>query len=260
MTVRLRLKCLSRGAYHLSDLQVVSSFPTGLVLLGPVHKVMDRLLVHPSFERWHDFEVPVGKNYQQGGIPVASQIGESMEFAGLRDWREGDGPRNVHWPSYARSGRLVVREYQQEHYSRVALIVDLELTRYADLAVFEKSLSTVASIVDVLARQEHILDLFAAGNSVYHFQAGRGLGHVDNILDVLASLKPDPPLDVDTLAASLIPISQSLSAVIMIVTTWNETRATLIRSLKSSGITVRVICPRPNTIISDLDPSEVISL
>ena len=183
-----------------------------------------------------------------------------MEFVGLRDWREGDGPRNVHWPSYARSGRLVVREYQQEHDSRIALVVDLELTRYADLAIFEKSLSTAASIADVLVRQEHILDLFAAGQSVYHLQTGRSLGQVDNLLDVLASLKSEPSLDAEALAASMMSISHSFSVVIVIVATWNDSRAILVRSLKSSGITVRVICSKPNLIISDLEPSEVIIL
>jgi len=258
--VRLGLKCFSRGVYVLSDIQAASSFPAGLIQLGSVNKVTDRLLVYPAFDRLRDFDVPVGKNHQRGGIPVASQVGESMEFAGLRDWREGDRPRNVHWPAYARSGRLIVREHQQEHFTRLALILDIEVARYADFVIFEKSISAAASIADALARREHIIDIFAAGNSVYHFQAGRGLGHVENILELLASLTPGSTLDVESLAASIIPISQKLSAIIVIVTTWDETRAQFVRSLKTFGITIRVLCLRPDTSISGLAPSEVITL
>ena len=260
ITVRLGLHCLSRGVYLLSDLQAASRFPVWLIQLGAVHKVMDRLWVYPAFERLRDVDMPIGRVHQSGGTSGASHMSRSMEFAGLRDWREGDRPHSVHWPAYARSARLVVREYEREHVMRFALIVDIEVSRYADLIVFEKCLSIAASLVDVMARRQQIIELFCAGDSVYRFQADRAQGRIEHLLELLASLEPGAALDIATLSASIVPIAQRLSAVIAIVTTWDETRAALISGLRASGVTIQVICSRPNMETPGLSPHEVITL
>ena len=260
ITIRLGLHCISRGVYHLSDLQVSSRFPVGLVQLGPVHKIMDRFCVYPAFERLRDFDVPIGANHQSKGISGTSHMGRSMEFAGLRDWREGDRPHSVHWPAYARSGRLVVREHERDHVTRCALILDIEVSRYADLVVFERALSVAASLADRLAEREQIIELFGAGNSVCRFQIDHAQRNIEHILELLASLEPGASLDIATLSASITPVSRRLSAVIVIVTTWDEGHATLISALRASGVTIQVICLRPNVELQGLTPHEVISL
>jgi len=259
-TVRVSLSCVRRGAYTLGHLQAASSFPLGLLKLGRVQPVSDRLLVYPAFTRLTEFAVPVGKAYQPGGIPVASRIGESMELAGLRDWRDGDRPRDVHWPAFARTGRLVVRERMEEHFTRLALVLDIEISRWADAPVFERGLSAAAAIADALARRDHIIDIFAAGETVYRFQAGRALAHVENILDLLACLEPGSHLDVDALAAEILPLSRRLSAVIVVLTCWDEVRAGVIDLLRAQGLTVRVLCVRPDTPITGLPPHLVVTL
>ena len=64
------------------------------------------------------------RKYQPGGVALASSIGESDEFVALRDYRAGDPMRRIHWRSWARVGRPVVREYQDEFFVRHALVLD----------------------------------------------------------------------------------------------------------------------------------------
>lgn len=56
--------------------------------------------------------------------PLSSSTGDAIEFVGTRDYREGDPPRNIHWRSWARRGAPVVKEYQEEYFCRIALILD----------------------------------------------------------------------------------------------------------------------------------------
>jgi uncharacterized protein (DUF58 family) len=47
-----------------------------------------------------------------------------QDYLGIREYRPGDTLRQVHWPSSARRGSLMVREYEQERPQRLALVID----------------------------------------------------------------------------------------------------------------------------------------
>jgi len=256
--VSLQLVCHERGVYVLKALQAASMFPSGLVKPGRKHRREDRLLVYPRFTPMESFEVPVGRNYQPGGIPVASQVGESCEFFGTREWREGDRLRDIHWPSLARTGQLIVKEYQEEYCVRLAMGLDVEVRNRRDEARFEHSLSMAAAIADALARREHIVDIFAAGPQIFHFQAGRALAHFENILEILACLEPGDRLNMEALEATLLPEAPRLSAVILVVMDWDEPRAALVQKLKEHGVAIRVLSLRPDRRPTGLAPDEIV--
>ncbi len=43
-----------------------------------------------------------------------------------------------------------------------------------------------AAVADYLARSEYLVEFFAAGPTVYRFEAGRSLAYFEDILDVLS--------------------------------------------------------------------------
>ena len=55
---------------------------------------------------------------------MASSVGESEEFVSLRDYRRGDPMRHIHWKSWAKTGKPIVKEFQDEFFVRHALILD----------------------------------------------------------------------------------------------------------------------------------------
>ena len=103
--VELKLLCLRRGGYERRGLLAASAFPVGLVKVSRRASRQDRLLVLPQFAPLEDVDIPIGRNYQPGGLSVASEVGDSTEFLGTRDHRTGDSLRQIHWPSTARAGR-----------------------------------------------------------------------------------------------------------------------------------------------------------
>jgi len=258
--VTLQLQCALRGAYELGTLQAASLFPSALVKVPRRLRTKDRLLVYPRFSALEGFEVPHGRNYQPGGIAVASQVGESSEFFGTRDFRDGDRTRDIHWPSFARTGRLIVKEFQEEYFVRLAMVLDIESRSAKEDKYFEKSLSLAASLADVLARKEYIIDLFAAGPEIFHFQAGRALAHFEHILEILACLDPGNRLNLSALEATLLPEAAQLSAVIFVVMDWEPGRAELVRKLREHGVAVRVISVRPDRAPTGLEPGEWVEL
>jgi uncharacterized repeat protein (TIGR01451 family) len=258
VSVTMQLKCLRRGAYELAYLQGASSYPTGLFKSGRKLRRTDRLLVYPRVVEVGTFDIPRARNYQPGGIAMASHVGESTEFLGTRDWRTGDRLRDIHWPSTARVGRLITKEFQEEYFVRLAVVLDVETRSARDELQLEQAISLTAGITDVLARMEYIVDIFAAGDDVYHFKAGRALAHLDNILEILACLDSGRRLDMQALESALLPETPRLSAVVFVMMDWDRARADMVQLLKSHGLAVRVVCMRKGRRQEGLEQSEVV--
>lgn len=68
--------------------------------------------------------LPGNRSYQSDGVALASSVGDSEEFRALRDYRPGDSPRKIHWKSWAKVGKPIFKEEQDEFFVRHALILD----------------------------------------------------------------------------------------------------------------------------------------
>ena len=80
-----------------------------------------RVLVYPQV---FDFAVarPCGELREGPTLPSPAQrIGE---FRGAREYQPGDSLRQVHWKSSARSGRLMVKEYDRSPESQTVLFIN----------------------------------------------------------------------------------------------------------------------------------------
>jgi hypothetical protein len=53
------------------------------------------LIVLPRRYPLPPIALPGGMKYQQGGVAMASHIGQSEEFVSLREYRHGDPPRHI---------------------------------------------------------------------------------------------------------------------------------------------------------------------
>src|SRR5579859_4075395 len=196
--VTVEFQALRRGRYLLRGPAARSTDPLRLATTREVALEDQILLVYPRFYSMDQFIVPLGRRYQPGGIPLSSSTGDAIEFIGVREYREGDPVKNIHWRSWARRGEPVVKEYQEEYFCRIALILDTFVPKNASDAhvrAFEGGISLLASVSDHFSRSEYVVDILAAGPDIYEVSAGRSLAYLENILDVLACLGPchDPP-------------------------------------------------------------------
>lgn len=254
-SVTLTIQCQKRGIYSLPHLLVGSHFPSGL-LRWPVHAGdRDRLIVYPCFISQPNFNVPFNRVYQPGGIAVSSHVGDSTEFLNTREYRHGDRLRDVHWASFARTGKLIVKEYVEEYFVRTGILLDTELPRGEQADSFERRVSVAAGIADSIARKDYIIDIFSAGEELHHFQVGRALAHLENLMELLSCLEGIRRVDFQKVEANLMLYTQQLSSIIVLLRDWDVPRARLCRKLQETGIRVRIIVIRdkPLTLPADQD-------
>lgn len=259
--VTLELTPARRGAVHFERVVIGRADPLGLIRgIRPI-PTPGTLVVLPRRYRLPDWALPGTRQYQPGGVAMASAIGESEEFIGLREYRPGDPMSHIHWKSWARVGRPIVKEYQDEFFTRHALILDTFLTG-GGIERFEEAVSVAASFAASLDTQESLLDLVFIGARAYCVTAGRGLAHSEQLLEVLAAVQPCSTHGFETLERVVLEHARCLSGCICVCVDWDEPRQRLVRQLTALGLPVLVLViipagaePRPQPQGAVADPS-----
>lgn len=115
----------TRGWYHFAPPRVHSGFPFGLVERVAEGQETCSVLVYPALgdlDAGRLSRLLAGGSGDDGLRRRRASVGD--EFHGLREFRDGDSPRCVHWRTSARRGELMVKEFDE--YSARDLIVVLD--------------------------------------------------------------------------------------------------------------------------------------
>ncbi|BDI33143.1 hypothetical protein CCAX7_51940 [Capsulimonas corticalis] len=253
--VRLGLRCKQRGMQQLKGYRVETDFPFGLIRAYRTYYQPQSLLVYPAFHPLTHLDVPTGSRYQPGGVALASHQGESFEFLGNREYHEGDSIRDIDWRAMARLSRPIIREYREEYFLRVGVVLDTYVAGGPDAkaraADFERAVSLCAAVSDYMARQDYLVDIFAAGPNLYHLTAGRSLAHLDQILDILACVDPSPDEPFEILEPELQENLSRITTVICVFLNWDETRLAFAQRMAQAGAGVKVILVRDGACTMD---------
>jgi uncharacterized protein (DUF58 family) len=259
-SARIGLKCSARGAFTLKGFRAETSFPFGILRAWRTFAQERKLLVYPKFFPLGHLSLPIGRRYQPGGVAMVSHLGESFEYLGNREYRDGDNVRDIDWRATARAQKPIVREWVEEYMLRAAVILDTHVPANLRAKViqqrrtaFERAVSVSAAVSDYMARQDYLVDIFAAGPNLYHLTAGRSLAYLDQILDILACVDENPAEPFDVIEPQIAELLARLSTVICVFLDWNTTRREFALRLHNHGVAVKAIICRdgPCTI----DPS-----
>ena len=245
--LRLSFTPRRRGRIALAGLTVGRADPLGLVRGLARLPLEARLIALPKRYRLPEIALPGKRKFQPGGVSLAASVGDSEEFLSLRDYRPGDPLHRIHWKSFARAGKPVVREYQDEFFERHALVLDTGGVHGED-AAFEDAVAIAASFVYTLDTHECLLDLLFVGATageavqpVRAYTAGRGQMQSEHMLEVLAAVGPSDAAEFPKLSQAVLGRRASLSSVILILLSWDEARARLVAALRGAGAEVRAL-------------------
>jgi uncharacterized protein (DUF58 family) len=242
---------LKRGPLRFDGVTLARPDPFGL-FRGFVRMALPQtVLILPKRYTLPPLPLPGTMKYQQSGVALASSIGESEEFMSLRDYRPGDPLRHIHWRSWARMGRPIVREFQDEFFVRHALVLDT-FTRATQAAAFEEAVSIAASFACTISTQESLLDLLFVGPQAFCFTTGRGLGQGEQALEILASVQPCGAKPFAALRHLVLEHVPAVSGCICILLEWDEPRRELARQLQAMGLPLLVL------VVTDADTAKEI--
>lgn len=236
MDVAVTLTPSRRGVIHLNDLRIL--LPDALGLLQRCRRVPAppaTITVLPRRYPLPPIELPGTARFQIGGESTSNSIGNAGEFVGLRDYRRGDPPRQIHWRSWARTGRPIVKELEDTHYPRYGLVVDT-FAAGEGVEVFEEVVSVAASFAATIDTHESLLDMMFIKDRAHVVTAGRGLARAEKLLEVLAAVEPEPGADFDRLLRLVLCHRDELTSCLVVMAGWDEPRRDFLRKLAAGGV------------------------
>lgn len=240
LEVSLKILPMRRGVVHLTGMTFSRPDPLGLFNALHIVPQRDQLLILPRRYPLPKLNFIGSRKYQRGGVNLAMSVGDAEEFVSLREYRPGDPLRHIHWRSFARLGKPVVKEYQDEFFIRHALILDTFSSTQDDIR-FEQTVSVAASFACAPRSHETLLDLMFIGAEAHCFTSGRGLAPIDKLLEILACVSICQSHPFERLYNLLNPHLSSLSGCICILLEWDANRVAFVQWLQHTHISLLVI-------------------
>jgi len=237
-TTTMKARFIARGLHHLDPFTAAAIAPLGLAC-GP-RKESDgaKVWVVPRIANVTRLPLAIATKHQPGGVALASKAGESMDLLGVRPYRPGDPVRDLHARTWARTGKPAIREYQQEYFTRVGVILD---TGFRNSEVLESAIELAAGVIAHLSRGEALIDVLVVGEVIHELTVGRSLGYLDQALELLSAVESGAPLKAESLIARLEPHLAQLSTVFAIVSPEAASSHVLEQRLRDHGLACTLI-------------------
>jgi hypothetical protein len=120
-----RGRLTQRGRYRLGPLRLSTRFPFGLFRYSMNCGSSTTLTVLPRLGRLTQSWSALRHESFAGNERREHRPGIDGDFYGLRPWQRGDSRRWIDWRSSARTGGVMVRQFEQPHSRDAAIVLDL---------------------------------------------------------------------------------------------------------------------------------------
>ena len=140
----LTVQAAKRGVIAVGPMTIGRGDPVGVLQRDHTWPDVQHIYVHPV-------TVPIpstsaGLLRDLEGVVTSTIVDSDLAFHAIRDYVPGDSRRHVHWKSTAKTGQLMVRQYEETRRSRIAIALDLDVTQYGSDEEFEMAVSAASSL------------------------------------------------------------------------------------------------------------------
>lgn len=140
----LELPPQPRGIVRIGPATTVRSDPIGLMRREHSFDDAHELYVHPRTVPLPSTSAGLVRDLD--GSPTKRLVDADMSFHAIREYAPGDSRRQVHWKSTAKTGRLMVRQYEESRRSRMAVVLGLAGQEFGSDNEFELAVSAASSL------------------------------------------------------------------------------------------------------------------
>ena len=217
-----RTLCERRGRFRLGPVTITSSDPLGLFEFRRKLPQTRSVVVYPATVPMRSFPHPAA--LLPGGDALRRRTHYiTTNAAGVRDYVPGDSLNRIHWPSTARTSRLIVKEFELDPLMDVWIFLDMQgsvqvsekedeitlalremqpLWRRAEELRLEPSteeyaVTAAASVAEFFIHRRRSVGLVAYGQRREVIQADRDERQLGKILDTLAVLRAEGTMPFD---------------------------------------------------------------
>lgn len=188
--------CRRRGRYRLGPLALEMSDPLGLFRYRRAEAGTREMIIYPPLVQLATIQRPRG---QRGGVASAALLNilPTPNAGGLREYRPGDPLSFIHWRAVAHTGKMMVKEFDQEIAGAVWIVLDLARAAHSgtdDTATVEIAVVLACSLANLMLSEGRTVGLFTGGATPRMVRPGRGRQHVWEFMGTLVDAEADGDL------------------------------------------------------------------
>lgn len=186
-----------RGNYAFGDLYLRYRGMPGLVERLARAPVSQTVRVYPNLEEAQKHALFLTRSRQVEMEKRYRRLrGRGREFESLREWVEGDEPRDICWTATSRAAKLIVRQFQFERSQQVMILLDtgrLMQSRIGDWSKLDHAVNSALALAQVALRVGDRVGLMTYGTRVKQFlPPGAGPKQLRAILETLEGVVAEP--------------------------------------------------------------------
>lgn len=188
-----RRSLYKRGVYTIGPAVARCGFPFGIVeVVRELPDSTHQLRVLPRVYALRRLPL-AGLNLGQPHSFLVARGGGDQSFLGVREYRRGDSPRHIHWPSTARQGELIVKEFESERSGQVSILLDLNRAAHVGVnreATFEYLAAIAASVAAFALEHRQVVQILGWTGDAYQRGPVSGQHALGLLLNALAEIEP----------------------------------------------------------------------
>ncbi len=247
---RARTLCRRRGRYTLGPVTATTGDPLGLFRREMTLAPSTQLIVLPNVFELKSF--PLFPGIMPGrGRGSQRSLHTTTNVVTVRDYRPGDALTRMHWPSTARHGQLMVKEFDLDPTIDVVILLDLDKSAQAGVdesSTEEYGVTIAASLMAYLLRHRDLaVALEAPGPSGISLPVDRGERQLDRALEALAIVRADQYMPLSQSLAEMEMRLRRNTALIVITPSTNLDWEPQLGHLRRRGVRPVVILLDPST-------------
>lgn len=246
---RFQAQCRQRGRFTLGPVTAMGGDPLGMFVMRRTLSTTNHLLVYPATVELPRFSLPLAQLPGEGRYRRRSHH-ITPNVSSVRDYQWGDSLNRIHWPTTARQGKLMVKEFEQDPASETWLVLDMEGTVQVGRgpeSTEEYAVTAAASVAKKTLLANRGIGLIMAGETYYTLPPERGMPHLWRILEELAVVRA-----VGTLSLSEILTGEGKrfgrhTALVVVTASIQEGWTVALRNLTRRGVRAAVVLVEPST-------------
>nr|HDO81440.1 DUF58 domain-containing protein [Candidatus Bathyarchaeota archaeon] len=190
------LQCRRRGVHRIGPTKLIMRDRLGIVFEEEEIPVYTELLVYPSYKDVRKLEALGAKRVLSRlfGVHRTRQKGIGVEFFGLREYFPMDDFRRIDWKATARTGDLIVREFESERNIKVMILLDCSSSMgggLPDNTKLDFAIRAAVMLAKVALERRDEVGLAAFSDKIHQYVPPKpGKDYFYKILEALAFVEP----------------------------------------------------------------------
>lgn len=140
----LQIPAMRRGVIRVGPVTMVKTDPLRLFSNELTWSGATEVYVHPATVALPGTSTGFIRDLE--GNPTRRIVSSDLAFHAIREYAPGDSQRIIHWKSTAKTGKLMVRQFEETRKSKMMILLSVNPEDYADGEEFELAISAAGSL------------------------------------------------------------------------------------------------------------------